>query len=273
MNRILARLLIIVTLVTGALSGAGAARAAVSTALLPATQTVTPGSTFSLFFDVTSAGSLFNGFDLVVQYDPSALTLLTDSLTAQQGCLMTGGCSAACGQTFHRFTAAGDSAVANNVLLCNAFALTGPGHLYRLRFRASNTLQTTSVTVRRARFYNAGLFVTPVTTANATIGIGVSVGVGDGASTLPNGWRAEPNPSAGRIEFRSEGDASGLVTGEILDLQGRVLQRWAPVWVGARGRLMWDGRGADGARLPAGLYMVRIRRGQQVSTTRVTLLP
>lgn len=272
MNRTFARILAAAAL-TGVLLGGAPAYAAVTTALTPATQTVAPGSDFVLNFDVTAAGSAFNGFDLVVEYDPAALTLLTDSLNAQQGCLMTGGCSAACGNTFHRFTAAGDSAVANNVLLCNSFALTGPGRLYRLRFHASNTLQTTTVTVRRARFYNAGLFVTPVTTANATIGIGVTVGVGEGRSTLPSGWHAEPNPSSGRIEFRAEGDAAGLVTGEIVDLQGRVVHRWSPVWVGARGRLAWDGRGADGARLPAGLYLVRLKRGAQVQSTRVTLLP
>jgi hypothetical protein len=186
---------------------------------------------------------------------------------------MTGLCSAACGNTFHLYSAAGDSAVANNVLLCNAQSLTGPGHLYRLRFKASNTLQTTTVTVRRARFYNAGLFVTPVTTANATIGIGVTVGVEDRGTSMPRGWRAEPNPSSGRIEFRADGDGAGLVTGEVVDLQGRIVHRWSPVWVGARGHLAWDGRGADGARLPAGLYLVRLQRGTQRHSTRVTLLP
>ena len=266
--------ILVLGLLLGMLSGAGGARASVATALTPATQTVTPGTDFDLFFDVTAAGSSFNGYDLVVSYDPAALTFLPLApTTAQQGCLMTGGCSSACGNTFHVFAAAGDSLSVNNVTLCNGFSLTGPGHLYKLRFRASNVSQTTSVQIRRARFYNAGLFVTPVTTSGAAVGIGVNVGVGDRPGANPGAWRAEPNPASGRIEFRAEGDASGLVTGEVLDLQGRVLHRWSPVWVGARGRLVWDGRDGNGARLPAGLYLVRLRRGAQVETTRVTLLP
>src|SRR5262249_57742701 len=71
------------------------ARAAINVGLVPATQTVTPGSDFDLFIDVTSAGSAFNGFDAVVSFAPAALTFvpLVPS-TSQQGCLMTGGCSA-----------------------------------------------------------------------------------------------------------------------------------------------------------------------------------
>jgi hypothetical protein len=273
MNRSLKGSILIAALI-GTLSGAGSARAAIATALIPASQTVTPGAQFDLFFDVTAAGTAFNGYDLVVEFDPAALTLVPLApTTSQQGCLMTGGCSAACGNTFHVFNAAGDSAAVSNVLLCNAQALTGPGRLYKLRFQASNVVQSTTVRVRRARFYNAGLFVGPVTKLDALVGIGVSLGVDDLPGKSTGAWRAEPNPSAGRIEFRSEGDASGLVTGEVLDLQGRVLHQWSPVWVGARGRLAWNGQGADGARLPAGLYLVRLRRGQQVETTRVTLLP
>ncbi len=273
MHRALARILVLVTL-TGALLASGVAHAAVSTALTPATQTVTPGSEFDLFFDVTSSGSAFNGYDLVVSFDPSALTFVPLApTTLQQGCLMTGSCSTACGNTFHIFSAGPDSVSVNNVLLCNNSFLNGPGHLYKLRFRASNVTQTTQVIVRRTRFYNAGLFVGPVTTANALVGIGVNVGVGEGGTVHAGAWQAEPNPSTGRIEFRASGDASGLVSAEVLDLQGRVLHRLAPVWVGARGPLVWDGRGADGARLPAGMYLVRLRRGAQVQTTRVTLLP
>src|SRR5215468_1946123 len=52
------------------------ARAAVSAGLTPASQTVTPGTDFDLFFDVTAAGASFNGFDVVVSYDPAALTFV-----------------------------------------------------------------------------------------------------------------------------------------------------------------------------------------------------
>lgn len=250
------------------------AHAAITAALVPNNQTVTPGTDFDVFFDVTAVGSSFNGFDLVVSWDPARLTLLpTSPTTLQQGCLMTGTCSASCGSTFHRFSTAGDSASATSVLLCNGVALTGPGRLYKLRFRAANVVAATSISVRRARFYDAGINVTPVNTTGCNVGIGVTTGVEDGVRTAPRLLRVEPNPAHGRVQFRSEDDHAGLVTAEVLDLQGRVRHRMAPVWMGARGGFVWDGRDLDGGRLPAGLYLVRIRRGGSEQTHRVTLLP
>lgn len=250
------------------------ARAAVTTALTSASATVPSGTDFDVFFDVTTAGSSFNGFDLVVSYDPAVLTLLpTSPTTLQQGCLMTGGCSTACGNTFHRFTVAGDSITVSSSLLCNQVLLNGPGHLYKLRFHAANVSGVTTIHVRRVRFYNAGLFVTPVTTADLSLGIGVVTGVGDGVGVTRRPLRLEPNPARSRVQFQSEDDAAGLVQVDVLDLQGRVRQRLAPTWLGPRGRFSWDARGTDGARLPAGLYLVRIRRGHELTTQRITLLP
>src|SRR5436190_11027987 len=186
-----------------ALAGtASPARAAVSVGLTPASQSVTPGTDFDLFIDITVAGSSFNGFDAVVSFSPSALTLVPLAPTSlQQGCLMTGGCSAACGSTFHLFSAAGDSLSVSDVLLCDQIFLTGPGHLYKLRFHASSTPQITHVHVRSTNFYNAGLFVTPVSTSDATIGIGVTLGVGPAGPAVPGRVRVEPNPSFGRVAF------------------------------------------------------------------------
>src|SRR5262249_45547425 len=83
--------------------------------------------------------SAFLGFHAVVDFAPAALPLLPASpTTLQQGCLMTGACSAACGNTFHTFTAAGDTAAMSDILICNQITLTGPGHLYQLRFHASS---------------------------------------------------------------------------------------------------------------------------------------
>jgi hypothetical protein len=258
-----------------ALAGAArSARAAVSVALTPPTQTVTPGTDFDVFVDVTAAGSAFNGFDVVVAFDPAALTLLPTSPTSlQQGCLMTGGCSAACGNTFHVFNAAGDSTAVSDVLLCNGVSLTGPGRIYQLRFHATTTPQVTELTIRRTHFYNAGLFVTPVNTASCQVGIGVQVGVGGSASGLARPLRVEPNPAFGRVNFVSSDDATGLVEADIMDVTGRLMQRVGPTWLGPRARLGWDGLDSRGARAPAGLYLVKIRRAGQVQNARVILLP
>jgi hypothetical protein len=185
---------------------------------------------------------------------------------------MTGDCSAACGSTFHLFSAAGDSLSVSDVLLCNQTFLTGPGHLYKLRFHASNTTQITHVRVRRTNFYNAGVFVTPVTTADATIGIGITLGVGPAGLTGPGRVRVEPNPSFGRVAFVTVGDDAGMDAIEILDLQGRVVRALAPGGA-STARLSWDGRDARGVPVPAGVYHARIHRGGQTELTRVVLLP
>jgi hypothetical protein len=250
------------------------ALAAINVGLTPASQTVTPGTDFDLFIDITSAGSQFNGFDAVVTFDPAALTFVPLAPTSlQQGCLMTGGCSAACGSTFHLFSAAGDSLSVSDVLLCNQVFLTGPGHLYKLRFHASNTPQITHVNFRSSNFYNAGLFVTPVSASNATIGIGVNVGVGPPGSGSPARVRVEPNPSFGRVQFVSEGAGGRVEAVEILDLQGRVVRALVSASADTGARLAWDGRDARGVRVPAGVYQARIHRDGRTELTRVVLLP
>ena len=250
---------------------AAPAHAVVSMGLTPASQTVASGSDFDVFIDITNAGSAFNGFDAIVSFDPAVLTFVPLAPTTnQQGCLMTGGCSAACGSTFHLFSAAADSVSVSDVLLCNQIFLTGPGHLYKLRFHASGNHVITNVNIRSANFYNAGLFVTPVQTSNATIGIDITLGVGP--TPAPGGARVrvEPNPSFGRVQFVSE-SAADLGAIEILDLQGRVVRSLEPASPGAR--VTWDGRDARGARVPAGVYAARIHRGDGIQLTRVVLLP
>jgi hypothetical protein len=250
------------------------ALAAINVGITPASQTVTPGTDFDLFVDITSAGSQFNGFDAVVTFDPAALTFVPLAPTSlQQGCLMTGGCSAACGSTFHLFSAAGDSLSVSDVLLCNQVFLTGPGHLYKLRFHASNTVQITHVNFRSTSFYNAGLFVTPVSSNNATIGIGVNVGVGPAGQGSLARVRVEPNPSFGRVQFVSEGAAGRLEAVEILDLQGRVVRSLTAAGADGGGRMTWDGCDARGVRVPAGVYQARIHRDGRTELTRVVLLP
>jgi hypothetical protein len=250
------------------------ARAGIQIGLTPAIQNVALGADFDVFLDITQAGSAFNGFDAVVSFDPAALTFLPLApTTSQQGCLMTGGCSASCGNTFHVFSAAGDSLSVSDVLLCNGVTLTGPGHLYKLRFHAASTPQATSITIRRANFYNAGLFVTPVEKAGCMIGIGVTLGVGDDGPLTSLRMRVEPNPSRGRVAFVPVDGVPGEAEVDVLDLQGRIIRHLGPEWLASRTSLSWDGLDAQGQRVPAGLYLARILRGSHVQTTRVVLLP
>jgi hypothetical protein len=189
----------------------------------------------------------------------------------QEGCLMTGGCSAACGNTFDQFLAAGDSVTVSDALFCNQVSLTGPGHLYRVRFHAANTAQQTQITIRSATFYNAGLFVNPVHASGMTVDINPAVGVGDRPVAV-RALRVEPNPAFGRVRLEFEDASGGLAQADILDLQGRLVRHLGPVWLGARARLEWDGTDAGGGRAPGGTYLARIRRGEHVQSSRFVLL-
>jgi hypothetical protein len=256
-----------------AAGGAAPAHAGIKVGLTPPTQNVALGATFDVYIDVTEAGSQFNGYDAVVSYNPAQLTFVPLSpTTAQQGCLMTGGCSASCGNTFHTFSAAGDSLAVSNVLLCSGVSLTGPGHLYKLRFQAANTPQVATITIRRANFYDAGLYVTPVEKAGCQIGIGVTLDVGN-EPLAGAGMRVEPNPASSRVAFVAEDGVAGLAEVELLDLQGRLVRHLGPAWLGAQASLTWDGLDARGRRVPPGIYLAKIQRGPRFQTARVVLLP
>jgi hypothetical protein len=253
-----------------------AARAAgVASELQPALGFVAPGAEFDVDLVVPSAGASFNGFHATLGYDPAALTFLQASpVSAQQGCLVTGACSPACGLTFHLFQAAGDSLSVDLSLLCDQVSLTGPGQLYRLHFRASNTAQVTYVTTRRASFLAAGVFVNPVTTTSSRIVIGSPAGVDAAADGVPAlRISAGPNPAQGPVALALASARDGVQDVDVLDLSGRLVRRLSSSWQprGAR-RLAWDGTDARGARLPAGVYLVRLRVGGQLALARVTMI-
>lgn len=241
----------------------------------PATHTVNGNAEFVLDLTVTQAGSPFNGYDATVSFDPSALTFLPLAPTSlQQGCLMTGACSAACGNTFHQFSASGDSAAITDILLCNQISLTGPGQVYKLRFRASNTPQVTYVRIRRAQFYDAGLQVNPIVTADAQVTIGTQVDVGGGTPAGPGfRLRAETNPGRGPFVFALEVDAAGPQQLDVHDVSGRLVRTVDRGWrePGTR-RVTWDGLDASGARVPSGVYLVTLDAGHRTARLRVALV-
>lgn len=261
------------TLCAAALARVPAAHAAVSVALMPADTAVAPGTSVELALEVTAAGSPFNGFEIVVGYDAAGLTFEPlDPIMLQQGCLMTGGCSAACGTTFHLFEAAGDSLTITDILLCDQVSLTGPGRLYHLRFQASNTPQVTEVRIRSATFYDGGVFVGPVVTADAIVRIDAVLAVDDAG---PAGFtlRPEPNPARGPIHFSIGAPADGLQRLEAFDAGGRLVRRIESAWhpAGAR-RARWDGLDEAGRSVPPGVYVVVLRSGGETARARVAIV-
>ena len=266
----------ILALILGVLALAAPASAGVTVSLGTPPISVSPGAEFDLDLLVTASGSAFNGFDASITYDPSVLTFMPASpISSQQGCLMTGGCSGACGSTYHTFTGGTtDSLNIVDVLLCDQVSITGPGQLYRLHFKASSTPQTTHVRFRRAGFYNAGVVVTPVVTGDADIAIGTLAGVGDGPRpSTALALRSSPEPAHGPVTLSITAAGSGAQTVEIHDVTGRLVRRLTGGWQPAGTRLVtWDGRDDGGAPLPSGVYLATVRTAGLVARAHVTLL-
>ena len=244
----------------------------VKVALLPQSQIVTPGSEFVLSLEVTRAGSAFNGFDATIGYDPAALTLVQQTpLSLQEGAYFITGC----GSRFHRFQPGADRDTISDVLMCAGASLTGPGQIYKLRFRASNTAQVTTVRfLPGLQFYNAGLFVNPDSSTDAAIGIGVGLDVAPSIPVAPRlRLLALPNPSHGPMNFRIESDRSGWQRLLITDLQGRIVRRLSDGTFPAGARSVgWDGRNDSGMVAPPGRYMASIRVPGRVLDTRFALV-
>lgn len=242
----------------------------VQVAITPADSTVAPGSEFVLRIEVTASGSPFNAYDAVIGFDPGALTFLPASpLGLQEGAYMKN----ACGSTFHRFITGPDSLLLNHSLLCNELALLGPGVVYKLRFRAALTPQTTAVHFRLVQFYNAGFFVNPTVPADAVVRIGVVSATATPPTEGPARVRAAPNPCNPGTVLHLWPGASGEQTVRIRDVAGHVLRVLQRGTFGAVQRsLTWDGRDAQGRRLASGVYLVEIETPAGRAAGRVVLL-
>jgi hypothetical protein len=270
------RIIPILVLILGVLTLAPRARAQVTVSLGTPPISVSPGAEFDLDLLITASGSAFNGFDATITYDPSVLTFMPASpISNQQGCLMTGGCSGACGSTYHTFSGGTtDSLNIVDVLLCDQVSITGPGQLYRLHFKASSIPQTTHVRFRHAGFYNAGLIVSPVVTRDADIGIGMLAGVDDRPRPgTALSLHSSPEPAHGPVTLSITAAGSGAQTVEIHDVTGRLVRRLTGGWQPAGTRLLtWDGRDDGGSPLPSGVYLATARSAGLVARSHVTLL-
>ncbi len=269
------RLRLAAAIALAALVGPGvaprAAGAGVSVALSPTQQVVGAGSGFDVELRVTGAGSTFNGFQAIVRFDPSRLTLVPASpASLQQGSYMTSACST----TFHQFAAGVDSANVTDVLLCNGVSLTGPGQIYKLHFTAANAPNTTTILhLDGVSFYDAGVRITPIVTQDDTVSIDNPVGVGDGPSGTLIELRAAPNPTVAGTTFRLASPVDGPQSLDIENVAGRVVRRLdAGDRVKGARAVAWDGRDDAGRTLPSGVYMARYATPAGVRAARVIVL-
>ncbi len=130
--------------------------------------------------------------------------------------------------------------------------------------------------IRDRMFLTGGwvAFVGPVNDVEWSYDWSAGLGVGDGGAWPPLAGvlSARPNPSAGRVAFAFQLDASREASLEIHDLQGR---RWGHRALGILSAgphlIEWDGR--SGSRTaPPGLYFATLRAGSLTLRSRVTIL-
>lgn len=227
---------------------------------------VAPGDTFTAYLVIEQAGDEFNAFDASMRFDPALLSFeAITPVSAQRGDLMVGACS----NTFHRFDAAPDSLKITLSLLCSNTFVTGPGTIYRVRFRAGLTEAVTTITLGAfTEFYRAGLFVRPLHKGSMTVTIGSPVGV---EPAKPAGRALElappaPNPRRGSSSVTLDFSlpAPDVVRIELLDVQGRlVAARPVERLAEGRHRLAWSPPG-----LAAGVYTIRLSAARAGSATR-----
>lgn len=242
---------------------APAARAAIYLRLQTPTAAVAPGDTIVVQAAIVTEDSLFNAFDLVVRFDPARVTFVpVTPIAGQVGPLM----SSACGNVFHRFTPYADSVVANLSLLCAQTFVGGPGVIYQLRFRAGAGVGPTSFTVgARTRFYNAGVYVTPIEHEDLTMLIG---NVLEAPGPLRREWgdaleTPRPNPAHApavtTVAFTLA--TASEVALELFDMQGRrVAVHGAGMAPAGRSAVRWAL-----PALAAGRYELRLRAHGKVA--------
>lgn len=250
---------------------ASPSRADVRVAVSPETLSVAPGATFTLELAVPVAGSAFNGYDAVIEYDPSKLTYLpTSPPSLQEGTSMRAACT---GSNWLVFRSGGDSITISHVLMCANATLTGPAQLTVLRFRASTTPGATWVRLRSAQFYAGGLYVNPSITSDALVHWGATLDVPPETPSGTMGIRVRNNPCRG-VQWI---DATCPVEGDqqlvVFDTAGRAVRRLdaghRPSGVRA---VSWDGRDDAGRPVSPGIYRARLSAaGRTVSASLVRL--
>jgi parallel beta-helix repeat protein len=92
-------------------------------------------------------------------------------------------------------------------------------------------------------------------------------GVGD--DPLGAALEAYPRPARRDVAFAFAPSEAPMRL-EVFDLAGA--RRWSRVVTAGARTLEWDGRSADGERLPAGVYFARLSRGLRTETARVVLV-
>ncbi len=82
-----------------------------------------------------------------------------------------------------------------------------------------------------------------------------------------------PNPFSGSLNISYQAKDTGPLELKVYDIRGRLIKTL--VDTDARSGMhqcVWDGRDANGAQLPAGVYLLRLRQGKWIATGKASLL-
>ncbi|MBZ0268543.1 T9SS type A sorting domain-containing protein [bacterium] len=245
--------------------------------LVPAVTVAEVDSVITLDLYVDSLAAQFNAYEVTLQFDPAIL----EFVSASPGPLMF---PSGCGSPFPIFSSTDSTVTYFITLLCAGASLDGPGVVSAFRFRAlaDGITPVEIVSELDSSFFDAGVFISPahptrprqVSFADAWVAVGPDPT--SGPATAPpgrTGLRIRPNPVRGATELSFETERRGRAVLEIVDVTGRrvFLRSWSALAAGEH-REAWSGRGSGGERLPAGVYLVRVRDGQGVRTGKITLV-
>ena len=236
----------------------------------PAPVAVEPLEVFDVDLVVAGGGDPFNAYEFTLTYDPSVLTFIERSAAEQEGPLMTG----ACGTRWHVFDETGGTITLTHALLCAGTSVTGPGTVYRLRFQAADTTAVTWLEFPAVQFANAGIdLASSAVDAQVTVGSTLDVpGGAPGRSTLL--LRAFPNPARVGTSLRFALTDAAPVQLEVFDTLGRSVRLLREGMLPAGDHeARWDRRDDRGSAVPAGLYFIRLRAGNEQALRRIVVLP
>lgn len=91
-------------------------------------------------------------------------------------------------------------------------------------------------------------------------------------TAVAQGVVAYPNPFKEMVTIQFFVAQESNVTIMITDMLGRIVKVYAPeAYTAGVQKITWDGLAASGAKLPVGIYNVKVAAGDDVSTTRVML--
>jgi hypothetical protein len=239
--------------------------------IVPLEAVVAPGDTFQVDLTITEAGAQFNAFDIYLGFDPERVAFVpTVPQYWQYGPLMTD----ACGTMFPVFEPQAAQLRITLSLLCANTFVTGPGVVYRVKFRALPGSGEAAFTCNTGtQFYRAGFFVNPLECVPGSVTVGEFVGIDEGGDIGAMGWRLAapaPNPARGWGIVGFTVPRAGSARLELYDVSGRLVAARPERRFEAAGRYAesWDV-----SAVPSGVYVVRlVASSGETATTRWTLV-